>query len=451
MTYSEEFFQPSLLDMAREGNAQAIAYWMNSLLVAQGVSVRVESSANRWLNIQVDFHQPKRKDECLSLQQRLVKFLCYRLWTLNSTAIHNVRITARQAGNRRVLWKQAVRILTPATEQLNRFVRDTPSTSSASSTTLAFRLARTLLLSRATATGFILCCWGLYSQLIGSHWSDGWLGTASLTRAPVASPDIAVPEVVSPETDSAPVVPPPPPEPIFTEPSFTNISVPEKFQGQIISQVEALAMPKVAALTFDDGPWPETTQQVLDILDREQIKATFFVVGQHIQNYPELLKKIVEAGHSLGNHTQHHYTHTLDRQTAAREIEETADLIFQMTGVTTKLFRPPGGNLYNGLADYAQAEGYGVMMWSADSEDYYVSTPTLIDKVLTQTTPGGIILLHDGGGDRSNTVEALPQIITALKQQGYQFVTIPELLEIESKQTPFNETEFTEETESIYQ
>ncbi|MDJ1170916.1 polysaccharide deacetylase family protein [Roseofilum sp. BLCC_M154] len=430
MTYSEISAQPSLLQLAKEGNPQAITYWMNSLLAPQGVSVQVNQSADQWLNVQVDFHHPKRKDQCLNLQQRLVRFVCYRLWTLNSSTIHHVRIVARQAGDQRILWKQAVRILTPASEQI---IALPPAAGNPNSTPLPFQfgLMRTLFLSRLTAASFILSCWWFYAQLINAHWINQNRFATSTPLPPDPAPTLSA----SPEASPVPMAPP------KLEPSFKMIEVPEPFRGKVIRKAEALAMPKVIALTFDDGPWPKTTEQVLDILKENQIKATFFFVGQHLQQYPKIAKKVADAGHALGNHTQHHYTQTVDAQTAAQEIESTSELIFDITGIKTKLFRPPGGNLDTGLADYAASKGYGIMMWSADSEDYYVSTPVLIDKVLKAVSPGGIVLLHDGGGDRRNTVEALPQIITTLKQQGYRFVTVPELLEIEAQQTPLNEME----------
>lgn len=429
MTYSESFAQPSLLDLAKEGNPQAITYWMNSLLAPQGVSVQVNQSPDRWLNVQVNFHHPKRKDQCLNLQQRLVRFVCYRLWTLNSASIHQVRIIARQAGDRRILWKQAVRIATPSTQQSNLLALAPTATTPKP---FQFRLMRTLFISRLTAVSFILSCWWFYAQIIDAHWiHQNRLATS--TPIPLDPPSTLAP---TPEASPTPVALPP-----KLQPSFQAIDVPEKFRGKVINKAEALAMPKVVALTFDDGPWPKTTEQVLDILKEHEIKATFFFVGQHMKTYPKIAKKVADAGHALGNHTEHHYTHTLDPQTAAQEIESTSKLIFETTGIKTKLFRPPGGNLESGLADYAASKGYGIMMWSSDSEDYYVSTPVLIDNVLKSVTPGGIVLFHDGGGDRRNTVEALPQIITTLKAQGYRFVTVPELLEIEAKQTPLNQTE----------
>ncbi len=208
--------------------------------------------------------------------------------------------------------------------------------------------------------------------------------------------------------------------------------VPSRFQGTIIKEAKLTQAEKVIALTFDDGPWPQTTKQVLDILKSNNIKGTFFVVGQNLKNYPELGKEIVAQGHVIANHTWHHWYHVFNQQAAAFEIERTTDLIYQVTGVKTTLFRPPGGMMHNGLVAYAKGQKYTVVMWSSDSIDYKLpAVPKLVDNVIKDSRPGGIVLMHDGGGNRSRTVQALPEIISNLRKQGYRFVTVPELLEME--------------------
>ena len=211
-------------------------------------------------------------------------------------------------------------------------------------------------------------------------------------------------------------------------------TVPKSFQGKIIKQAKLAPNDKLIALTFDDGPWPGYTAQILEILKKNDVKATFFVVGQVLKSYPDLGKRIVADGHTIGNHTWHHWYHFFNPQAASLEIHRTTDLIYQTTGTKTTLFRPPGGMLHNGLSAYAKGKNYTVVMWSADSMDYArPSAPTLVNRVMKQASPGGIVLLHDGGGPRKNTVAALPTIISNLKKQGYRFVTIPELLEHEEK------------------
>lgn len=143
---------------------------------------------------------------------------------------------------------------------------------------------------------------------------------------------------------------------------------------------------------------------------------------------------MITEGHAIANHTWHHWYHFMNPQVAAFEIDKTTDLIYQVTGVKTNLFRPPGGHLSNGLVAHARNKKYATLMWSADSRDFQQPAPeTLVNNVIKNARPGGIILLHDGGGDRTRTIQALPQIIAKLKQQGYSFVTIPELLEMEAK------------------
>ncbi len=222
-----------------------------------------------------------------------------------------------------------------------------------------------------------------------------------------------------------------------------NFAVTPEFQGNTLYEVALDDSEKAIALTFDDGPWPIYTEQVLDILKEQDIKATFFLIGQHLKNHPEIAQKVVEAGHALGNHTWSHQYHNVPREIAAQEIEDTAALIYEKTGCNTKWFRPPGGVLTNGLNDYALSQNYAVAMWSSDArESFFSSSGALVNNVLNSAKPGGIVLLHDGGGDRSATVQALPIIITELKQQGYKFVTLPELLELyeQHKQTNLAET-----------
>ena len=212
-----------------------------------------------------------------------------------------------------------------------------------------------------------------------------------------------------------------------------TFTIPEQFKGKTINDVPVPEDKKVVALTFDDGPWEKTTNDTLYILDKYGIKATFFVVGQYIQAYPEIMKKVVSHGHAIGNHTWTHRYHGFSEAAAAKEFGNTAAIIEKVTGAKTSLFRPPGGVLTNGLVAYAHKNGYVNVMWSADSLDYRSSTPGIIKNVLSQVKPGGVILLHDGGGDRQKTVNALPEIIDSLIEQGYSFVTLPELLEISAQ------------------
>jgi peptidoglycan-N-acetylglucosamine deacetylase len=210
---------------------------------------------------------------------------------------------------------------------------------------------------------------------------------------------------------------------------FNNLgSSPKAFQSQVVRNITVPSGRKVIALTFDDGPSEERTNDILYVLNQHNIKATFFVLGQNVQAYPELTKKIVQYGHAIGNHTWNHPYAQQSKASAARQVDRTTDLIYKVTGVKTQLFRPPGGYLNNGLASHAKNKQNAIIMWSVDTSDYRNSATKIKANILKNAKSGGIVLLHDGGGNRWNTLIALPHVIEELKKQGYEFVTIPELL-----------------------
>ncbi|QYO65192.1 polysaccharide deacetylase family protein [Leptolyngbya sp. 7M] len=155
------------------------------------------------------------------------------------------------------------------------------------------------------------------------------------------------------------------------------------------------------------------------------------------KSQPELARRMVEEGHAIGNRG---WNRTLENGKAAdpkAEIDRTAKLIHEITGTKTGLFRPADGRLDNELVSYAQEKQYAVTLWSIDSQDALVAAPLLLDNVLRNTRSGRIILLHDGGSaNQSPTVQALPQLITALQQQGYRFVTVPQLLAMQAAVQP---------------
>jgi peptidoglycan-N-acetylglucosamine deacetylase len=214
-----------------------------------------------------------------------------------------------------------------------------------------------------------------------------------------------------------------------------NFDVPQNFQAKTIKDATLPNNDKVIALTFDDGPWPETTEKILATLKQEKIKATFFVIGQPLISYPEIGKKVLTDGHAIANHTMHHWYNKMSPVVAQREIEDTAAIIKKTLNVETAYFRPPGGVLNNGLVAYAESKKQSVLMWSVDTGDSQPKRPSpeaMIKTVMSQATPGGIVLMHDGGGNHDNTAKALPGMIAKLRAAGYKFVTIPELLELAS-------------------
>jgi peptidoglycan-N-acetylglucosamine deacetylase len=214
-----------------------------------------------------------------------------------------------------------------------------------------------------------------------------------------------------------------------------NFDVPKNFQAKTIKEVSVPGSEKVIALTFDDGPWPETTEQILATLKQEHVKATFYMIGQPLKSFPEIGKKVLADGHVIANHTLHHWYKKMSPLVAQREIEDTAKIIKEVLNVETEYFRPPGGVLTNGLVAYAQKHNQSINMWSVDSGDSHPkrpSTEAMIKTVVSGATPGGIVLMHDGGGSHTNTAKAVPTIIAKLRAQGYKFVTVPELLELGS-------------------
>jgi peptidoglycan-N-acetylglucosamine deacetylase len=184
---------------------------------------------------------------------------------------------------------------------------------------------------------------------------------------------------------------------------------------------------KLIALTFDDGPNSKYTPQILKILELNDIRATFFLIGQHAKQHPELVKQIKLAGHEIGNHTYSHVKLTKVPSTKIKqELEKTRDIVFEITGQNTYLFRPPWGIFDNrSLAELAMRK-FDAILWSVDSRDW--SRPgvnKIKSNVLSTVRNGSIILCHD---DHDQIVAALPDIIISLKEQGYQFVTVPELM-----------------------
>lgn len=441
MTYSETYHQPSLLDLARQGNFRAIAYWINSILGPRGVYIQTESPRSGTLKIMVNFQSSSDRETCMNARHHLVRHICYRLWTLNSAEIRDVRIMARVAGQKDILWRQSVRITAPAQAhpksspaRSNGAVRSHRTAAQLNSAARAnkagqarFQLLRSFLFNRIALAGFLLCYWMFYLEATGQQTVERPSIAATSPKDLEQSPSPAA----SPQQTTTPVA-----QEAQLPPNLT-FTVPPQLQGQVVYQATPPAgAEKVIALTFDDGPWTTTTEQILNILKQNNIKATFYWVGQAIQENPDIAKKVVAAGHAIGNHTWRHLMDDLDEPTAVQELSNTAKLIYQATGARTHLMRPPGGNLSGELVNYAKKKGYLVTMWSADTSDYYVSTPLIIDNALRDAKPGGIVLMHDGGGDRTQTVEALPQIISSLRRQGYKFVTVPELMEMQAKWGP---------------
>lgn len=189
---------------------------------------------------------------------------------------------------------------------------------------------------------------------------------------------------------------------------------------------------KLVALTFDDGPNPVYTPQILDILQQYDAKATFFVLGKRVQMFPKIAIREVNDGHEIANHTfDHHYLIDVSAEKLKEEVEQTQEIIFDITEQLPHLFRPPGGYYNKTLIDLAKEDRFTVVMWSwyQDTKDWKKpGVHNIVNTVLNNVHNGDIILFHDLEGDCSQTVEALKIILPELKNQGYQFVTVSDLI-----------------------
>ena len=181
------------------------------------------------------------------------------------------------------------------------------------------------------------------------------------------------------------------------------------------------------ALTIDDGPHPTYTPQLLQILKANHVHATFFVVGEQAERYPGLIQAEVAGGHTVGNHTYDHVSLIkIPPEYIDTEIEACGDVLTRLTGKTPHLFRPPGGEYNEDVAEATEALGYKMVLYSDDPGDYAQPGTQIIEtRTLDTISNGGIILLHDGS---SQTLTILPQIIQRLKSRGFRFVTIDQML-----------------------
>jgi peptidoglycan-N-acetylglucosamine deacetylase len=201
---------------------------------------------------------------------------------------------------------------------------------------------------------------------------------------------------------------------------------------------------KMVALTFDDGPDSRYTNDILDLLEEHDASATFFVVGNRVVEIPDVAKRIIQEGHEIANHTNTHPNlSTLSQSELNKEITDAEKAIFNVTGTRPNLFRPPLGLYNDEIVHNIRENEYIAVMWSWHQDTYDWRNPgveTIVNKVLKNITNGDIILFHDYGGDRSQTVKALSIILPELKKKGYQFVTVSELLKEDKKfQVPLME------------
>lgn len=191
---------------------------------------------------------------------------------------------------------------------------------------------------------------------------------------------------------------------------------------------------KVVALTYDDGPHPVYTPQLMKILDKYDVKATFFMIGREMDTYPDIVREVARHGHVIANHT---YTHpsNIELDTAPqviRELDACEQTIERLTGKRAYLFRPPKGLIDGTVFTIAEEEGYQTILWTVSADHHDAPTPEMMARrVVKHIRPGAIILAHDGTfQSRWKDVAATPLIIEALKKKGYRFVTVPDLLKM---------------------
>jgi len=196
---------------------------------------------------------------------------------------------------------------------------------------------------------------------------------------------------------------------------------------------------KQIALTYDDGPNDPHTLRLLEILDRHEVKATFFLIGHYVRQRPDIAREVAKAGHVIGNHT---FTHPLlifkSAAEIRRELSSCRAAIQDAIGEHSNLFRPPFGGRRPATLHTARELGLEPIMWSVTGYDWNAPPAVAIErKVSRQIRGGDVILLHDGGhkkmgADRSQTVQATEHLVNRYKQEGYSFVTIPEMMQTRS-------------------
>ncbi|WP_053083744.1 polysaccharide deacetylase family protein [Rubeoparvulum massiliense] len=188
---------------------------------------------------------------------------------------------------------------------------------------------------------------------------------------------------------------------------------------------------KVVAITFDDGPDPTYTPQILQRLQFHQVPATFFMLGSQAERYPAIVREVQQQGHEIGNHGYHHLQlENLSKEHIQREIQRTNQVIQRITGKPVRYYRPPNGVITHQVLQAVEAEGQLLIFWSVDPKDWSLKrTAEVIAKsVQGKVKPGDIILFHDGGLNQQALLSALDSLILDLKAEGYRFVTIPQLL-----------------------
>lgn len=208
-------------------------------------------------------------------------------------------------------------------------------------------------------------------------------------------------------------------------------------RGEIVWEVPL--EDKKIALTFDDGPYPDTTEQILDLLKQYHAKATFFVIGNRVDQFPETIKREIAEGHEIANHTYNHFYFkgTMEPLMMQNEILKTEQSIMHLTGKKPRLFRPPGGFYNEQMLQIAKKLGYTTVLWSwhQDTKDWRSpGVNSIVKKVLNNARNGDIVLLHDYIPGSTQTVRALRIILPELEKRGFEIVTVTELIHYKNEE-----------------
>ena len=187
---------------------------------------------------------------------------------------------------------------------------------------------------------------------------------------------------------------------------------------------------KKIALTFDDGPHPIYTHRILEVLEEYGVSATFFVIGCNVENYPDAFKALLDSGCEIGNHT---YSHkdigTMSEKDVLYQLEKTEEAVSKFTDKKLSLCRPPEGSCGKALETVSLEKGYDIILWSIDTLDWaHTPSSSIADKILNSTCGGDIVLMHDYVSGGCQAPDALRIIIPKLLEEGYEFVTVSELI-----------------------
>lgn len=219
---------------------------------------------------------------------------------------------------------------------------------------------------------------------------------------------------------------PPVKGPVPRNPDVNASSNFSKSSGITFSRVPVAG--KYIAITFDDGPHPQNTPRLLDILRARNIKATFYVIGRSVDLYPQIVRRTVAEGHEVGNHTHtHRLLSKLSDAEVRSELTRCRDAVSRAAGVQMRTMRPPYGGLLQRQREFVHAEfGYPTILWSVDPLDWKRPGPSVVtSRILSGTSAGGIVLAHDL---HSQTVDAMPATLDGLLRRGFKFVTVSQLL-----------------------